>query len=79
MKKKIGLLSNYFCAWSGGTDLIRYLLSNLIAGNTKNKYELHLIIPTKNFASNIKYLLYPVIFCLKNLIKNKKIKFKKWH
>jgi len=78
MKKKIGLLSNYFCGWSGGTDLIRYLLSNLIAGNTKNKYELYLIIPTKNFASNIKNLLYPVIFCLKNLLKNKKIEFKKW-
>ena len=78
MKKKIGILSNYFCAWSGGTDLIRYLLSNLIAGNSSNKYELYLIIPTKNLVSSAKNVLYPVIFFFKSLIKNKKIEFKKW-
>jgi len=78
MKKKIGIVSNYFCAWSGGTDLIRYILSNLIAGNSSNKYELYLIIPTKNLISFVKSSLYPLTFFLKNLIKNRKIEFKKW-
>ena len=78
MKKKIGILSNYFCAWSGGTDLIRYLLSNLVAGNTSNKYELYLIIPSKNLISSTKNILFPLIFFFKNLIKNRKIGFKKW-
>jgi glycosyltransferase involved in cell wall biosynthesis len=78
MKKKIGIVSNYFCAWSGGTDLIRYILGNLIAGNSSDKYELYLIIPTKNLTSSIKSALYPLVFFLKNLIRNRKIEFKKW-
>ena len=78
MKKKIGILANYFCAWPGGTDLIRYLLNNLIAGNEEKKYELYLIIPRKNIKSILKKILYPFFFAFKNLIKLKKIEYRKW-
>ena len=43
MKKKIAIPSSYFCAWSGGTDLIRYLLSNLVSGNNKDEFEIFLL------------------------------------
>ena len=77
-EKKIGILSNYFCAWPGGTDLIRYLLNNLISANTKNEYEFYLIVPRKNIKSTLKKFLYPIFFAFKKIIRFQKIEFKKW-
>ena len=72
MKKKIAIPSSYFCAWPGGTDLIRYLLNNLITGNNKDEFEIFIIIPTKNIISNLKKFFYPYISLIKNIKSHKK-------
>ena len=78
MKKKIAIPSSYFCAWSGGTDLIRYLLSNLVSGNNKDEFEIFIIIPSKNLISNLKKIFFPYLYFLKSFKKKQKIEFKKW-
>ena len=74
--KKIAIPSSYFCAWSGGTDLIRYLLSNLVSGNNKDEFEIFILFLQRIYFKFEKFFSY--LYFLKNIKKKQNIEFKKW-
>jgi glycosyltransferase involved in cell wall biosynthesis len=71
VKKKIVILTSFFCGWNGGVDLICYFLK-AINFNSK-KYSIYIFIPKKNFLSNLKRYLFP-LFQFFIFLKNRKIK-----
>ena len=58
MKKKIVILTSFFCGWNGGVDLICYFLKAICLKS--KKYSIYIFIPKNNFVSNFKKLLSPI-------------------
>lgn len=67
-KIKIIVPAFYFCNWNGGVDLIKYFLNSLYFVKKKN-FNIEVLLPINNFVSNLKYLLYPLIFFLRSFPK----------
>ncbi len=71
MKKKIVILTSYFCSWNGGVDLINYFLSAISKMDDEKNFQIYVIIPKNNPKSFLKRIFYPFFQILRSIIKFK--------
>ncbi len=63
MKKKVVILTSYFCGWNGGIDLICYFLKAI--NYKKNNFIFYIFIPKRNLKSNFKKFFFPFLQVIK--------------
>jgi glycosyltransferase involved in cell wall biosynthesis len=70
VKKKIVILTSFFCGWNGGVDLISYFIKAI--SFSSKKYSIYIFIPKNNFVSNSKRYLFPLFQSINFLFTGKK-------
>jgi len=76
VRKKIVILTSFFCGWNGGVDLICYFLKAISLNS--NKFSIYILIPSKNFYSNLKKILFPIFQFFQFLMTGKKNLIYEW-